>query len=445
MLTSQENEFFTQVSRGTPMGEYLRRHWHPIAPVAELHERPTRPVRLLGEDLVLYCDRSGTYGLIDRLCAHRRVDLTYGIPEDHGLRCMYHGWMYDETGQCIEQPFEETVHPSRVSPPGSEPGSSDAVVKLGGFKEKVRVAAYPVEAKAGLLWAYLGPAPVPLVPDWAPFGWEGAYADICITELPCNWFQAQENSIDPVHVEWLHAYWAQRLSVDTIFGKPPTHLKIATDPFEHGMVYRRLVEGASEDDENWTKGRVCLFPYALFIGHDYACHFEWRVPIDDGHTLSVMWFVNRVAPGAESPDQDRIPYWYGTLYDDDGRLRTSHVVNQDIVAWTSQGRVNDRTKETLGESDRGVIMMRRLLKNEVALVAEGQDPKCVFRDPASNHDVYLPVHDFFGKIAVGPSAHNTTHIPFQHGEPQEAIDAINAVTASWAAIPRPDTSATAPA
>ena len=435
MLTAHENQFFTQVDKGTPMGEYLRRHWHPIAPVAELDERPTKTVRLLGEDLVLYKDRSGTYGLIGKLCPHRRVDLSYGIPEENGLRCMYHGWMFDETGQCIGQPFEETVHPSRVSRPDAESGSSEAVVKQGGFKEKVRVTAYPVEAKAGLLWTYLGPAPAPLVPDWEPFTHTDGYVDICVSILPCNWFQAQENSIDPVHVEWLHAYWAQQLSVDTIFGKPPTHLKIATDPFDYGMIYRRIVQGAGEDDQNWTKGRVCLFPYALFIGHTFACHFEWRVPIDDHNTLSVMWFLNRVAPGAEPPNQDRIPYWYGSIYEDDGRFRTSHVVNQDIVAWVSQGAINDRTKETLGESDRGVIMMRRLLKEEVALVAEGKDPKCVVRDPAQNHALPLPVHDFFGKIAVGPSAGNTTHIPFQHGEPQEAIEAINAITATWAAAP----------
>jgi 5,5'-dehydrodivanillate O-demethylase len=413
MLTEAENKFFTEVSAGTPMGEYLRRHWHPIAPIAELDERPTKPVRLLGENLVLYRDRSGTYGLLDRLCPHRRVDLSYGIPEKAGLRCMYHGWMFDETGQCIEQPFEETVHPD------------------GRFKEKVTMTGYPVEAKAGLLWAYLGPAPAPLVPNWSPFTHGDGFVDICVTVLPCNWFQAQENSIDPVHVEWLHAYWAQQLSIDTIFGKPPSHLKIGADPFDYGMIYRRVVEGSSEDDENWLKGRVCLFPYALFIGHTYACHFEWRVPIDDEHTLSIMWFLNRVAPGNEPPVQSSIPYWYGEVYDEDGRFRTSHVVNQDIVAWAGQGSIADRTKETLGESDRGVIMLRRMLKEQAALVAQGKDPMCVVRDPSLNKSLYLPVHDFFGTIAVGPGADNTAHIPFQHGEPDDAVAAINAVIATW--------------
>ena len=146
MISSSDNEALTRVSKGTPMGELMRRYWHPAAAAGELNERPTKQVRILGEDLVLYRDRSGTLGLIDRLCAHRRVDLSYGIPEEHGLRCMYHGWMYDETGQCIEQPFEETVHPD------------------GRFKEKVKLAAYPVQDRFGMLWAYMGPLPAPILP-----------------------------------------------------------------------------------------------------------------------------------------------------------------------------------------------------------------------------------------------------------------------------------------
>ena len=151
MLTQEQNEMLTQVGKGTPMGELLRRYWHPIAASAELEEKPTKVVRLLGEDLVLYKNKSGEIGLIDRFCPHRRVDLSYGIPEYEGLRCMYHGWMFNRHGQCIEQPFEETVRPD------------------GRFKKKVTVAAYPVEELGGLLFAYLGPNPAPLVPRWYLF------------------------------------------------------------------------------------------------------------------------------------------------------------------------------------------------------------------------------------------------------------------------------------
>src|SRR5215472_19354497 len=110
------------------MGGLLRRCWQPIAAVAELEDRPVKAVRLLGEDLALYRDRGGRYGLVDRHCPHRRADLTYGFTEECGLRCNYHGWLWDETGHCLHQPFEETAHPE------------------GRFKDKVRIKAYPVEA-----------------------------------------------------------------------------------------------------------------------------------------------------------------------------------------------------------------------------------------------------------------------------------------------------------
>jgi 5,5'-dehydrodivanillate O-demethylase len=157
------------------MGTLFRRYWHPIAATAELDEAPAKAVRILGEDLVLYKDRANTFGLIDRFCAHRRVDLSYGIPEVRGLRCMYHGWLYDEAGACVEQPFEETVHPE------------------GSFKSRVRVRAYPVQDRFGMIWAYMGPEPAPLIPNWEPFTWENAFHNIAIAKIPCNWLQCQEN------------------------------------------------------------------------------------------------------------------------------------------------------------------------------------------------------------------------------------------------------------
>src|SRR5579863_4053611 len=139
MLSEETNRLVTEVGPGTQMGALLRRYWHPIAAVAELDETPVKPMRLFGEDLVLYRDLSGTYGLVDRHCPHRRADLSYGTVEACGLRCHYHGWRFDETGRCREQPFEDTVNPD---------------VR---FRDDVRLTAYQVEAKAGLLWAYLGP------------------------------------------------------------------------------------------------------------------------------------------------------------------------------------------------------------------------------------------------------------------------------------------------
>src|SRR5262249_37367122 len=202
-------------------------------------------------------------------------------------------------------------------------------------------------------------------------------------EIPCNWFQGQENSIDPVHFEWLHSNWsaAQR-------GGPrgPRHLRIGFGEFEWGFVYRRVREDTTEADDLWTVGRVCLWPHCLYAGK-----FEWRVPIDDERTLHGAWF-NDPVPGDEPFEQARIPYWHGPITDPrTGRWITTHVMNQDFVAWAGQGVIADRTKEHLGESDRGIIMMRRRLLEEAEAVARGRQPKALIRDPAINGCVTLPI------------------------------------------------------
>jgi 5,5'-dehydrodivanillate O-demethylase len=369
VLSEEQNRRLTEVRAGTPMGELLRRYWMPVAAVAELDDQPVKPVRLMGEDLVLYKDAMGHYGLLDRHCAHRRADLSCGWVEDRGLRCHYHGWLWDHTGRCLQQPFEENAHPEAR------------------FKDRVRITAYPVEPRAGLLWAYLGPAPAPLVPTWEPFTWENGFVQIVFSEIPCNWFQCQENSIDPVHFEWLHGNWSRVLRGGD-GATPPTHLKIAFDEFEYGFTYRRVLEGQSEQDELWTVGRTCLWPNCLFTGN----HFEWRVPIDDQNTLSVGWFFDRVPNDMEPFKQDRIPYWHGPTRDPrTGRYITTHVMNQDFIAWTGQGTVADRTKEHLGESDRGVIIMRKRLLEEAEAVAAGSEPKALIRDPQANACVRLPI------------------------------------------------------
>ena len=371
MLSPEQNRALTQVGRGTPMGELLRRYWMPIAAVAELEDHSTKPVRLMGEDLVLYRDKRGTYGLLDRHCAHRRADLSYGFVEECGLRCNYHGWLYGETGRCLAQPFEEIAHPEAR------------------FKDRITIKAYPVEAKAGLLWAYLGPAPAPLVPTWEPFTWTNGFVQIVFAEVPCNWLQGQENSIDPVHFEWLHGNWSRELR--GVEGpRPATHLKIGFDEYEYGFSYRRVLEGQSESDELWTVGRTCLWPNCLFTGG----HFEWRVPVDDGNMLSVGWFFDRVPNEMEPFQQERIPYWSGPIKEPaTNRWISTHIMNQDFIAWVGQGSIADRTQEHLGESDRGVIMMRRKLLEQAELVAAGGEPKAVIRDPELNRCIRLPIID----------------------------------------------------
>jgi 5,5'-dehydrodivanillate O-demethylase len=349
------------------MGELLRRYWHPVAALSDLDQHPIKPVRIMGEDLVVYRDLSGTCGLIARACKHRSADLAYGYVERCGLRCHYHGWTYDEKGSCIAQPFEEKF---------------DREERL---KKRIRTTAYPVQAKAGLLWAYLGPQPAPLLPDWDIFSWKNGFVQIVFAEVPCNWLQAQENSIDPVHFEWMHDNWTARME-----GRPgpyaPTHLKLGFDEFDYGFVYKRVREGADESDPLWTVGRVCLWPNGFFLGE----HFEWRVPMDDENMLSVTWSFIRVPREAEPYEQKRIPAWTSPIKDSSGRWITSHVVNQDIIAWVGQGRIADRTRENLGASDRGISLMRKQLFKDLDAVADGQDPKGLIRDAARNVRVELP-------------------------------------------------------
>jgi 5,5'-dehydrodivanillate O-demethylase len=417
MLNAQENEALTKVSKGTPMGELMRRYWHPIAASGELDERPTKSVRLLGEDLVLYKDRSGTMGLIDALCPHRRVDLSYGIPEENGLRCMYHGWMFDETGQCIEQPFEETVHPD------------------GRFKEKVKIAGYPVQTIAGLVFAYLGPEPAPFLPQWEPLTWDNAVRDIAISHLPCNWLQCEENSLDPVHVEWMHTYFARYSAEGDNWSGPkallelPGHEKIGFDEFEHGIIKRRVLEGYSEDDDDWKAGHPVFFPNILLVGSEVSVTFQWRVPIDDTHTLHVSQYVWHGAPGTSVPKQDVVPYREVALKDGQGRWIVDLVFNQDYMAWVTQGPVADRTKEVLGASDRGVIMFRKQLRRELNVLEDGGEPMNVFRDEAKAACIATPLE----QVKFG-MRRPRKYIPGESGFSKDA-DKINEVIQTWHDIP----------
>ena len=367
MLAHDKNEALTRVGPGTPMGEVLRRHWHPIAGIDELDKNPIKPVRLLGEDLVLYKDLSGNYGLLERHCAHRRADLSYGMVEETGLRCHYHGWQFDHSGQCTHQPFEEMVDPSAR------------------LRQRIKLQAYRVLPKAGMLWAYLGPLPAPELPDWEPFSWKNGFVQVVFANVPCNWLQAQENSIDPVHFEWMHFNWGRRLH-GNYNEYAPRHVKIDFEEFDYGFIYKRITEDTDENDPLWKIGRVCLWPNAFFLGD----HFEWRVPVDDENMLSVTWSFIRLPQESEPYEQDVIPSWYSPIKDSNGRWISTHIINQDIVAWVGQGRITDRTRENLGASDRGVALLRRRLLEDIDAVAKGCDPKGVIRDPAANHRIFLP-------------------------------------------------------
>jgi len=401
MISEAENRLLTQVGAGTPMGELLRRYWQPIGGASELIDEPVKPRRFFGEDLALFRDRAGNYGLVDRQCPHRRADLAYGYVEQCGLRCTYHGWLFGADGEVIEQPWEDTALPQR--------------------KEQLRIKSYPVKEMGGLLWAYFGPAPAPELPRFEPFVWGKGFAQIVMSELPCNWLQGQENSIDPIHFEWMHANWSQRLRGD-LGAYGPKHLKIDFREFEYGYTYNRVREDTDEENPLWTIGRVCMYPNGMFTGD----HFEWRVPIDDENMLSIGWFYTPVPIEKLPYEQKVVPAWYGPIKHPDGRWITSHVMNQDFVAWIGQGRISDRTQENLRTSDRGVAMLRRQFHRDIEAIGRGEDPKGIIRDPEKASYVALPVIDRKSVVdgipleeLMKPHRTHMRRFIFQHGQPEE--------------------------
>lgn len=387
MLTAKENERMTQVGPGTPMGELMRRYWQPVAATVELDENPVKEVRLLGEDMVLYKDRKGRYGVIDNVCPHRRISLAYGIPEEEGLRCPYHGWMFDQTGQCLEMPAES-------------PQST--------FPSRIKIRAYPAQELAGLIFIYMGPQPAPLLPRWDMFAWDNVLRDVGTAVLPCNYLQVMENSMDPTHTEWLHTAFAnyvlERLGRDDLkrtnyrLGEGAnsgltvrnSHEKIGFDEFEHGIIKRRVVEGRQESDPEWRIGHPVVFPNILRVGNN----FQYRVPIDDTHTLHVWFAAYPQPPDTEVTPQETVPHYKVPLpIDSNGEADWALMDNnsgQDIMAWITQGPVSDRSQEKLGESDKGIILYRRMLRQQMALIEDGGEPMNVFRDPATNVCIDLP-------------------------------------------------------
>jgi 5,5'-dehydrodivanillate O-demethylase len=364
MLTQEENDRLTRVGPGTPMGSLLRRYWHPLATVAELEEEPVLAARLLGEDLALFRDSSGRLGLVRERCAHRGASLAYGIPEHGGIRCPYHGWLYDHEGTCIEQPAEP------------------AVLSL-------RIPAYPVQELGGLIWAYLGPAPAPQLPRWDLMVREDMDRSIAVTYLPCNWLQPMENSMDPLHFPYLHSKYARYvLSRKGMNPRPemkPT-VKIGFDVFEYGVYKRRLLEGQTEEDDDWRLGHPVLFPNILTLtdSDERGCpSFQIRVPVDDEKTLH-YWYYGRLR-GPDAPPQRTIPVCqYPCRHESDGRIIVETTKGQDIMAWITQGAICDRGTEHLATSDRGVVLFRKLLLENIEKVERGEDPLGVIRDPAKN-------------------------------------------------------------
>jgi 5,5'-dehydrodivanillate O-demethylase len=385
VLSPEKNEVLTRVGPGTPTGEMLRRYWYPVAATSELDADPVKKVRLLAEDLVLYRDRDRTLGLVAETCPHRRASLAYGIPEAGGLRCPYHGWLFNETGRCLEQPAE---------PPDST------------FKDRIRTTAYPVQELGGMIFAYLGPAPAPLLPRFDLFVWEGVLRSIGRATVPCNWLQIMENSVDATHAEWLHGHYfgyvldrkepGSSAMVDRFRQR---HVKIGFDAFEWGIIKRRVLEGHTEEHDDWAIGHPLVFPYMLRVGNSRQHSFQIRVPVDDTTTEHYWYYAEIPADGVTLPTQQSVPIYDVPFHEEDGTFIVDFIDGQDIMCWVTQGEVADRSLEHLGTSDKGLILLRSMLNEQIERVQRGEDPIGVVRDPARNQVIELPQEK------------NKTHIP----------------------------------
>jgi len=370
MLSREDNELFTQVGPGTPCGEVLRRYWMPICPAAELTpDKPKRRVRMLGEDLVLFRDGKGRLGLLPEHCPHRHASLYFGFVEEDGLRCAYHGWKFDVAGACLEQPFE----------PANSPLKADACRR-----------AYPVQQLSGILFAYLGPDPAPLLPRWETLVRTDGLRNITVLPLHrCNWLQAQENSSDPVHTYYLHSHMFKtlgKMSGEGAYYYRPIEsydFELCKEPTWIGVRKIRVFGGDRPERE---VGHPSIFPNILLNPQGKRIATHWRVPVDDEHTYIIWCEFTPSDDGREIAQSDaEIPVGHvadGLL--PNGERDLTSFPTQDQMAWETQGAIFDRSRELLGRSDRGIVMFRNLLRQQIEAVRAGKEPAGVIRDPRLN-------------------------------------------------------------
>jgi 5,5'-dehydrodivanillate O-demethylase len=360
LLKPEENERITRVGPGTPGGELLRRYWHPVAAAGELTpEQPRKRVKILGEELVLYRTDSGHYGLLAEHCSHRGTSLYYGFVEGECLRCPYHGWRYDPTGRCIEQPFE--------------PAQSL-------MKHTLRHPAYPVEELGGLLFAYLGPPEKqPLLPNWDLVVEDRGPKQVTFQPLSCNWLQAMENSADVTHTYFLHGRTMISRGQEA-YGRQYTRpfARYGFQPFPWGLLKSWEYEG-KRATSGW--GNLLVFPNMLRIFG--AMH--WRVPLDDTHTVLVILDARNQGTGKVLDGPANLTVMPAdTWTNEQGEYHMNTFPCQDGMAWETQGTIFDRSHEHLGASDTGIAMLRQMLLEQITIAEQGGNPMALVYDPAEN-------------------------------------------------------------
>jgi phenylpropionate dioxygenase-like ring-hydroxylating dioxygenase large terminal subunit len=386
MLRKEQNDLLTQTGPGTPMGDLFRCYWTPALLAEELPENECPPVRvkLLSERLLAFRDTNGRYGLIDEFCAHRGVSLWFGRNEECGLRCPYHGWKYDVTGQCIEVP--------------SEPEES-------GFAKKIKLKSYPLVERGGVLWTYMGPSEAqPPLPEWEFATVPTAHSFMSKRTQECNWLQAMEGGIDSSHVSFLHR---GDLSSDPLFKGARGNQYNLADSKPHFEVVESaggLYIGARRNAENgnyyWRITQWVMPSFTMIPPRgDHPVHGHFWIPIDDdncwawsfdyrptapltaaqveamraGKGIHVTYVPGTFRPRANKDNDyliDRAAQKAGKTYSG-----VAGIAMQDASLQESMGPIVDRTKENLVSTDNGIIMARhRLLRAVKAFKEKGIVP-----------------------------------------------------------------------
>ena len=382
MLGKQENDLLTRVEGDAPMGKLIRRYWFPmlLADDVAAPDGDPIPVRLLGEDLIAFRDSAGRVGLVDEFCPHRLASFTIGRNEDCGITCIYHGWKFDVNGTCVDMP--------------TEPEDK-------GFKNRVRIRAYPTHEAAGMIWTYMGaPEQQPLFPDFSFTSMPPNQVGIVKVGSRTNFLQSVEGAIDSAHSWFLHRGssrdWAKRFALST-----DTSPRLEAEDTPYGFRYaaiRKPIEHA--DTTKYVRVTQFAAPFFCFIPPPLDAaqpvHTQIFVPVDDHTTMLFdVYFSQDGSPvsGAEmrkklnaerGPDLDERDFRHARkenrwLQDraamrEDSWTGIPGFQNQDIAAQESMGAVVDRSREHLGMSDIAVIRMRRRMLENVAMHERGELP-----------------------------------------------------------------------
>jgi phenylpropionate dioxygenase-like ring-hydroxylating dioxygenase large terminal subunit len=393
MLRKELNEALCRTDPGTPGGALLRRYWQPVGLSREVTPggKP-RQVQVMGEPLVLFRDDAGHAALLGLHCSHRLTSLGYGRVEDGGIRCPFHGWLYDRTGRCLEQPAE---------PEGST------------FKDHIQHKAYPCEELGGLIFAYLGPPDrKPLLPRYEVLAREDGTRKTDYYDINSNYLQNVEGALDTVHAAYLHMDQWSKVKADVLrMPKPDLQFTEA----EYGIWQRSQMVLPSPTGPWVDLLYAHFFMPAGFLrvqsstraGTDVKKFQSWYVPIDDTHTrrfqASFAPFANHPEPYQWPGDEDyQRPGPQNDYFRDYERVDTISGIPvrapgtaikgflcQDNMVNETQGPIAERSEERLGAQDVVLSVMRAIYLKALQDVEQGRDPKHIIRDPAENSIVYI--------------------------------------------------------